>query len=258
MQTEVVKLTPELAAQFMSRNTTNRPLSTEAVRSYSLAIKRGDWLVNGEAIIFDDADNMLNGQHRCSAVIHAGTPIDVLVVRGVDRGAFKTMDQGKRRTAGDVLGVAGEKNPNNLAAAAKAYEQITTRALVRNFTPSMAIKVIERVPALRYWANQYASRKRLVKLFNSQLAGALCAGAEVYGSEPIYDLMVKLETGEGLEQGDPALVLREKFIERRQGQYFSQDFCICMYVKTIAAHGQGKRIKVLRVAQNEPAVPPLK
>lgn len=258
MQTEIVTLTPELAAQFMSRNANNRPLAAAAVRNYAAAIKRGEWVFNGEALIFDEDDNLLNGQHRCSAVIQAGVPIEVLAVRGVGRDAFKTMDQGKRRTAGDVLGVAGEKNPNNLAAAAKAYEQITTRALVRTFTPSMALKVIERVPALRFWANQYASRKRLVKLFNSQLAGALCAGAEVYGSEPIFDLMVKLETGEGLEQGDPALVLREKFIERRQGQYFSQDFCICMYVKTIAAHGQGKRIKVLRVSQNEPQVPALK
>ncbi len=258
MQAEITKLTPELAAEFLKYNTQNRALSRSKVKEYADAIKRNEWLLNGETIIFKKDGTMANGQHRCHAVILAGKPIDVLVFKGADNDSFKTIDRAKQRSIGEVLQVAGEKNGSKIAAAAKAYLQITTRQLVRILTATEALKIIEQTPQLRYWTNNFAGSKRLQKLFTSTLAGALCAGAEVYGSDVMLGFMNKLDSGENLFDGDPALALREKFIERKRGQVFSSDYCIALYVKAIAAHGTGKKIRTLRMLPTESVVPALK
>lgn len=258
MNLQTIELTPSLAAELLQNNLRNRPLSRAIVKAYAEAMRQGHWQANGTSIVIDTNNNMIDGQHRCAAVVLAGVAITIILVTGVDPDAFKTLDAGKKRTASDSLSVLGEKHANNLAAAAKAYKQITTRQIVRSMTSTETVETLEECPALRYWTNQYASRKRAVKLFTSALAGALCAGADVYGSDAMLDLLTSLETGEGLKDGDPALVLRERFITRKSGQFFTGDFAICLYVKTIAAYGQGRKIKLLRVGADEPAVPSLK
>ena len=249
---EIITLTPELASNFLRSNSGNRPLSRNIVQLYSSAIKRGEWMLNGEAIAFDTSGRLVNGQHRCHAVIDAKQPINTAVVRGVDPRAFMTYDEGKRRTIGDKLGIAGEKNANVLAADARAFVQLETKVAARSaFTATQAKAVIDANPDLRFWAHQFAAGKSLKKLFTSPLVGVICLAARKYGEDPMMTFMNQLDTGVGLAADSPALMLRDKFLERTKGTAFTTDLCLAYYVKAVNAYVTKKPLKILRMKAAE-------
>lgn len=66
---EVETITPELAADLLSRNMKNRPVSQQRVRKYMAAMVAGKWLLNGEAIKISIDGRLIDGQHRLKAII---------------------------------------------------------------------------------------------------------------------------------------------------------------------------------------------
>jgi len=134
----------------------------------------GDWWMNGETIIFDAHGNLLNGQHRLSAVISSGVHIEVMVVRGVDKDSFRTLDGGRIRSSGEVLSMDGEKNGNAVAAAVQALVSFMdvggndcgTTGHGRRATPSLTARVLEAHPGIR----DSVSDMRRNSLFRTQHA----------------------------------------------------------------------------------------
>ena len=121
MQTKVELITPEIARVYLAQNCGNRKVSKYMVNMYSEAMKRGEWMLNGESIKFDVDGNLIDGQHRLHALIEANISLELLVVRGLQRSAFKTLDVGKKRTAGDCLSIEGIANYNTVAAIVRMY-----------------------------------------------------------------------------------------------------------------------------------------
>lgn len=116
VRVEQVKLTPALAEEYLKHNTHNRMVKPSKLNELIGAIKRGEWFVNGEAIKFAEDGTMLDGQHRCMAVIESGEAIDTMVVHGLPRETQETMDRGARRSLADALHLRGETSVTNLAA----------------------------------------------------------------------------------------------------------------------------------------------
>jgi hypothetical protein len=85
-------------------------------------MKDGDWKLNGESIVFDDNGNVIDGQHRLTAIVESGVTIKSVVVRGVDRSTFTSIDSGVRRDGGDILAVSGYTYSKPLAAALNVIE----------------------------------------------------------------------------------------------------------------------------------------
>jgi hypothetical protein len=110
-------ITPALARTYLDANRSNRPLSRQIVAEYVHSMLAGEWLFNGEAIKFDKDGELVDGQHRLAAVERANKSIVFLVIRGLDPEVFKTIDTGKKRSAGDVLAIRGVKNPNAVGGA---------------------------------------------------------------------------------------------------------------------------------------------
>lgn len=121
MHSELEKVTPFLAAAYLERNTKNRRMSSARVEAYAAAMQRGEWIFNGDSIRFSVDGALLDGQHRLSAVVKSGTTQNFLVVRGLPKNVFATIDTGAARTASDVIGLVGVKNQNVAAAGARMY-----------------------------------------------------------------------------------------------------------------------------------------
>ncbi|MFD8820823.1 hypothetical protein ACFV1C_00390 [Streptomyces sp. NPDC059605] len=140
---EVITVTPALAAEWLSRNTHNRPLRNRRVTDYARDMKAGQWHLNGETMKFaGDLKNgiVLDGQHRLEAVVEANVDVVMVVVSGLPMEAQETMDMGSRRTVGDVFGLRGETNSHTLAAVLKRvwlWDQ-GDRKLAKNLTPTTA------------------------------------------------------------------------------------------------------------------------
>lgn len=118
MATSVVEtITPEKAQEYLNKSGGNRNISKVVVDSYAITMKEGKWLLNGEAIVFDIDDILLNGHHRLHAIIKAGVPIQTFVTRGVEHDSYTTFDCGRHRTVGQLIGMQGIANYNTVAAA---------------------------------------------------------------------------------------------------------------------------------------------
>lgn len=64
---------------------------------------------------------MIDGQHRCAAIVKANVTVQILVAYDCDPETYTKIDTGLRRTPGDSLFAAGYSDVNNLASAARLY-----------------------------------------------------------------------------------------------------------------------------------------
>lgn len=118
---QVEVITPEIAREYLKFNKVNRSLNKITVDYYADQMKRNQWMMNREAICFAKGGLLVNGQHRLNAIIKAGVPVSILVVRGVPDNSFITYDNGRNRTMGDVLSLVDVPNANNVATIIKKY-----------------------------------------------------------------------------------------------------------------------------------------
>jgi hypothetical protein len=80
-------ITPAMAQEYLKFNTENyRSINNVRVISYAADMKAGRWQLNGEGIKFDTNGTLIDGQHRLQAIVRAGVPIEMLVIRGIEAG----------------------------------------------------------------------------------------------------------------------------------------------------------------------------
>lgn len=115
----VETVTPGRAEEWLGKNLANRNVRFRVVAAYARDMLHGVWQLTGEPIKFSVNGRLLDGQHRLHAVIEAGVPAEMLVVRGLPDETQSVMDSGARRTAGDALKLRGEASYTHLAAAAR-------------------------------------------------------------------------------------------------------------------------------------------
>lgn len=96
-------ITPKDAAYILeSKNKSNRPLRAGTISQYAREMIEGRWNSGvSDAIAFTVEGELLNGQHRLSAVVQANISIRFFVARNVPKNAFAYMDIGARRTISD-------------------------------------------------------------------------------------------------------------------------------------------------------------
>lgn len=120
---DIITVTPAIAQEFLMLNDNNRPIRKERVENYLDQMKKGLWDVQNDDICFDTEGKLMNGQHRLSAVIKFGKPVEMGVKFGLNPRTFAIMDQGGNRTGGDIFAISGIKNGNAKASIVKFYLQ---------------------------------------------------------------------------------------------------------------------------------------
>lgn len=120
LSVDLVYVTPDVAKNYLSYNTKNRKESLRNVKFLSEQMEKGLFLENGESIVFDNNNNLTDGQHRLMAIIKSGKSYHIPIVRGVKSNAMATYDTGKNRSSADVLGLNGYKNSSILSSLVKA------------------------------------------------------------------------------------------------------------------------------------------
>lgn len=142
MKIETIKVTPEMAAEWLSANTdNNRKISRHLVNKYARDMMKGEWQQTGEAIKFDDQGHLIDGQHRLSAVVASKKNVPMLVVTGLKNEVIQVVDTGRSRSAGDALTIAGLAGENGGATAALARKIMAWRSGTDNLFDTKKIKL---------------------------------------------------------------------------------------------------------------------
>ena len=115
--------TPAVAKAILeTQNGGNRPIRKRTVDFLASEMTLGEWQpASADAICFDPQGNLINGQHRLSAVVQSGVTVSMLVGRNIPEEAFQVIDRGTKRSTGDDLHKIGATNYNQIAAFVSNY-----------------------------------------------------------------------------------------------------------------------------------------
>ena len=115
---EIMRVTPAIADEMLKCNSHNRPIVGNAVDAYSSMMTDDLWKLTIEAVGFDRAGILQNGQHRLLAIIDSGVTVPMTVWFGIESDEFEVIDQGRKRTAAHLVALNGFDNSKNRAALA--------------------------------------------------------------------------------------------------------------------------------------------
>lgn len=215
----MIIVTPAIASAYLAMNAGNRPLTDSHVLTLSRAMSRGEWVFNGDSIRITKLGNLIDGQHRLSAIVHCGIPQKVMVVAGLDDDAFLTIDCGRTRGANDSLSIEGYQCTTTLSTIARYVANIKSKQLSlchqspgNKSTSTQILNIIKSNPELQESA-KYGQSKKPRKYFG----GALLAFAHYWFVKHDYvagkNFLEEIETGEYSYKFSPVLALKEKLID---------------------------------------------
>lgn len=206
-------ITPTLAAVYLSRSGGSRPLKRRRIEGLVSDIAAGRWVVNGEAIIFSDTGELIDGHHRLTAISKGNLAVQSLVVRNAPQASKATIDTGAARAAGDVLSINGVAQGRLVAAIVTVLVNLANGA-PRSVSPSHAeiVEFVDRHPDIAD-----AARAAYVFMFTiGPVIGAISFVANRIGlaveAEEFCDV---LRHGVPAYDGCPAHRLREVLIKDR-------------------------------------------
>lgn len=207
-------VTPAKARKWLDNNAGNRPIVAARVARYAALMKAGKWEMNGETIILGPKEELIDGQHRLSALIEANVSVVLLVARGVPVTARPTIDIGKSRSLPHIITMMydDETNVNNVASWGKLHARlIGNNHSDMTFEEWSAWREQNRT-GIEWVRDNYLSSVRGA-MRNAPVAGSLVFA---YRTSPmkIREFAEQLRDAENLKSGMPSHTLLQWFINQ--------------------------------------------
>lgn len=252
----VVTLTPVLAASLLAANPRNRDKSNKNYGTVLRAIERGEWKLNGEAIKVTADGVLLDGQHRCMAVVDSGISIETFLIEGLPADTQDTMDTGKARSLSDVLQIHGEVNANGLAALIRKFrirEQsgLAVAAGTNSGGTFFTIRELLDWLAANPWVREYVAPGKAVSRsvpMSGSTAGFLMRVFDEIDRDDSEFFWARLADGIDLSGTHPIYALRKalnSFEESVKGER-NQRYLAAITVKAWNAYRAGDEVSLLR------------
>lgn len=219
MECRLETVTPKKAAEWLKLNTKNRPLSQAHVDSLANAIKRGEFKVNGDTIKLNESV-LIDGQHRLHAVLQSNIAIQSYIVRGVQKDAYDTLDQGKKRNIADFFARDGKKYYAELATAVR-YVYLYRNDLLRSFgtskkmTPTVAEAILKSSHGLCD-SVEFVYSLGTKKFFSVGVLAALHWLCAQKSKDDADKFLAQIVAGEGIVKSMPSYAVRERIINGRK------------------------------------------
>lgn len=253
---ELMVLDPYKAQQLIDGSKYNRKVSKKVVAKYAREMRAGKWHFNGQPFIMNGT-MLLNGAHRCAAVVASLVSIPIVMVTGVEETAIRTMDTGKARTFDQMLAIDEEAAPRQLASLIAylcSYRSTDGASFAQlGFSTVDKYDRLEAEPDTRLIAPFYARRTAL-----KVPAGLLACCDYLFqqkDQQQAKQFMLAVLAGEDLQAGDPAYAFREYVLkldpERPVGLVAQIGYAL---VFCWNAHRQGNQITKLRAPKRCPEI----
>lgn len=98
-----VKVTPIMATGFKKHNNRNRPYKHSAITKYTKDMREGNFIHIGDTIRFDQNGSIIDGQNRIESILNSGVTVEQNIETGLPVLAFEKIDQGIKRSFGDMI-----------------------------------------------------------------------------------------------------------------------------------------------------------
>lgn len=246
--TSVVLVNAATAARWLERNKRNRRISSVAVERYRRDIAEGRWVFAADPVRFSDMGNLLDGQHRLTALsMVPEASIPLLVVRGLPDDTQFYMDQGRKRSAGQQLELKGIRNSSNVASAVKVYIVWRDGLMFRDNKMSQTITSAQ----IEAWVDEHAdhcaflsSHINPIRRADAPPSAAGAAALRFYEIDPSMagDFFQHLADG-GMPKNHPINTLDKRLQRnRREGLKMSTRDYLSLYILAWNAWRDGRQM----------------
>jgi hypothetical protein len=194
----------------------NRPCRPGKVAEWTRMMRTGHWHLIHQGIMIDINGHLRDGQHRLSAIIQFGQPVEMFVCFGLPPEAFEHVDNGHKRTSADLLTIEGV--PYTVQSSATAGFLIYLADPVRPWPNSQ--EVLHKTRELReqgpVFDDAIKAGSRLRKLHgireSAMSAAYYTIAVNTAHSDRLPAFWEKLATGENIGRRDARYRLREYLI----------------------------------------------
>lgn len=249
-----------MAQEFLKRNPINRRISPKQVKYYAQQMLKGDWCSDtDESIKISINRNLLDGQHRLMAVVSADMAVKMRITYNLPDDVFRYIDQGKKRSAQDVLHIAGVPNSSLIAGIIKSHNilsrgNVGTRASQAEAALSNEDIFIIYQQRPEYWQDTIARVQRWYKSFhkiiNPSFIGAHYTLFQDLHVDQARTFFEKVCTGIGLnKQNEPCKLLRDYFLRQldlKGKKANSMQYTSALVIKAWNLFRQSKEVSYLK------------
>lgn len=219
MNADIVDLTPSWAEDLLKANHPDqRPISRVHVMKLTHAMRHGQWRSIGDPIRIDSHGRLVDGQHRCSAVVNSGVTIpNQLLVEVSDDEAIRWIDQNQKiRNANDIQRALGVKMHGTVRSAILHAHYDFARYTQRRDPRAVQVDIANASPhadALKSLHSIHA--REAIPVYAGHLAGYVyCAEVNPGAAREFF---------ESVARNDPrchtARLLIQSLLRTRQGGY---------------------------------------
>lgn len=224
----LVTITPHMAGAWLDahaavveqsgRASLNRKVNDTRVAMYANDMLNDFWIANGETIILASNGRILDGQHRLWAAFNHEATFKTWVLKDMPdtEAVMRSINQGRPRSAGDVIGISGGVNGTKTAAAARlvlAYREGSMK-VKHTFTRT---QILDFVSAHERIAESVNVVGAMTIAPNSVLIAWHFLFAEK-NREDADTFIADLRDGVGMTKGNPILALRERLIVNKSSK----------------------------------------
>lgn len=199
---EPMLVTPEVAKRWLEQNTlSNRPISEATVNAYLEEIEAGRWALTHQSIAFNPQGELVDGQHRLTALLRSGRSVVMMVATGFPIQYNSPIDTGYVRRLSHLTG-----KTNRWVSVVRALCMIERGLPTKSF--KFTLGQVEDVAR-----NHKSSIDEVLAACRTQRACPTGLVAALTFAHPVNrDLVIafarEVDTGEMLQVGDPAYALR--------------------------------------------------
>ena len=90
---EMLEVTPEIAKEFLSHSTYNRPLKVDRIQTHTRSMDNGEWDTGVAVISFDRNKRLVNGHHVCQSIVLSDKPQVCTIQYNLPETAVEHYDQ---------------------------------------------------------------------------------------------------------------------------------------------------------------------
>lgn len=247
---EEIDITPKMAEEWLARNKANRKIWMARVESYAAAMSGKRWRVTHQGIAFDRQGNLIDGQHRLTAIIKAGVTVRMLVTFGADFDDMMVCDQNGTRKPKDTLTIYnGRKNAGLRAAVIRIL--LAVEAERADYLPDAIQYLSEdnRHNAAFEWCLNTAHSRRDV-MFAPYIAALIYAYERCPAETDVFLRLVVNPVG--LTAGSAVIATQSMLINRVKADHRivkgtdERRAAFRKMLRAIAAHATGETLKKLQ------------
>lgn len=250
---EKIMLTPQIAKDLLAANLRNRALRPRAVQNLAEAIRRGEWIFDGSPIRISADNVLLDGQHRCAAVVEADTEVETMMITGLPEDAQLVMDSGRSRRFADYLKIVGVADYNSAAACCRLLWNYNKGVL--GWRGDWKRRPEPSYQQLLDYHSQYgdlidigltqARRLRREVTVNRTSAAVAYLLLAFVDNDDADDFFEKFRSGTNLDERDPILALRRLLFNRERKMAMSAEYQLAVIIKAWNFYRAGVPIQQL-------------